>query len=1288
VSSSSSASSTTYASSAPSVALASTSTSSAGKSGSPLPHAQQHQLYPPQQGSALHRLKRSAATQSRALRRTMPDLSVFREYKDLMGSETQTPQPAAAATTTSTRTLPPPQPKTTTTTTPANTAASASTSTSSVTTSRPGSDAGGGAAAAAGVGGGAAAAAADSDEEEGLDQSGTALTLSRSFGTDTAAHREAKFLSRGRAASLSNLFASSTAPSMLDLLAIQPPSDKTSQDSFFVRKVLCIISPFPFFDLFKSWLVHVYDAVICATETKIPIERYIAHLVNDLLAPPPGTQLELIAPIVPSLELHLQYPPIDDLPVVNFPMRNLFLSLDIDNVLTLLRAALTDQRILFVSRSSVLLFHAAQTIQTLIYPLIWCHPCVPELSRQTIELTDAPTPFIMGIRRKFLPMIRGECMHDLVVVDLDQNSVLYSTELPPLPKEETKILTANLRMHVHPDLAYLDFVRLPSQKPLKQEDWEYHTRQIRVSFLIFMNSLLHDFRACLQTSHLDEEKFVLSKSLDSQDFFRLMVTTQVFTQFVGQTLCKDLPPLYYRLLRGDATEESLREGLSPPSVSLTLPSVNSQGLSKTSYAYHNVWPHSLDHTLFGSSSSQSQETTWTTIHSLMSSKPNAQLYLLLGNRYIQQEEYYRALVSFQTAECMDPSLEFAVTSVSDRIFPNLSTEEMHRASTLNGRLGIAARDFSLELLEKIKAERRRELEDLHPKTSAILPIHAWQTSSVCDREACRRTIETCSATPGEHMRRADFMQLMFDIGIVDDLSVAERLFASLSRLGGLKRAIRHKKIAALVSAYLKVLEETSTHRERLPRAKLEEDEVVLWVHRAKTYDGILGVVALTSHRMLFDSTKLKTPRYYLWKDKPSVVVYNHKFALGMVPCIRVRSSVLPSRTPLVYSWTSKTVRDLCVLYSNELAAGLRISSDLDCPAFAHQAIRTSVLVQAAYATEHRGSTLGYLKPLFRYRNYPHVGWCQIISDLARVGVLNCIDAGNEPLVWEKDARDALTVVSELRDSISIIVATNMTATGTVDTETLLKCEPYAAFTQAAAELQKVELASLSVSERACFFINLYNVMTMHAMCVARIPSDAVESLYLSKRAIYYVDGTTFSLADIHHGILRCNAYQPFFTTALIPEDDPRRVLILPKPLDPRILFTLCSHNQMSPFVLRITPQNLSQQLERATVMYLTQQADFSRGDHSVTLPSILQDYAMDFGGGLQLVQNFIPYHINIDSPRSAESYRKRLEKHSHQFVERYGIQVRNAVSIYTEEESDHKFTTEWPSTEYLVWEHR
>jgi Protein of unknown function, DUF547 len=80
------------------------------------------------------------------------------------------------------------------------------------------------------------------------------------------------------------------------------------------------------------------------------------------------------------------------------------------------------------------------------------------------------------------------------------------------------------------------------------------------------------------------------------------------------------------------------------------------------------------------------------------------------------------------------------------------------------------------------------------------------------------------------------------------------------------------------------------------------------------------------------------------------------------------------------------------------------------------------------------------------------------------------------------------VISELRESMSIIFGTHMTATESLDREAVRKSELYAKFTCAAAELQKVNLGTLTVSERACFFINLYNVMTMHAFCVSRFPS--------------------------------------------------------------------------------------------------------------------------------------------------------------------------------------------------------
>jgi hypothetical protein len=48
----------------------------------------------------------------------------------------------------------------------------------------------------------------------------------------------------------------------------------------------------------------------------------------------------------------------------------------------------------------------------------------------------------------------------------------------------------------------------------------------------------------------------------------------------SQSLQKDLPPLYYRLLRGDSTEEQLRENPTAPSLRLQLPAVSEDGLSK------------------------------------------------------------------------------------------------------------------------------------------------------------------------------------------------------------------------------------------------------------------------------------------------------------------------------------------------------------------------------------------------------------------------------------------------------------------------------------------------------------------------------------------------------------------------------------------------------------------------------------------------------------------------------------------------------------------------------------
>jgi len=77
------------------------------------------------------------------------------------------------------------------------------------------------------------------------------------------------------------------------------------------------------------------------------------------------------------------------------------------------------------------------------------------------------------------------------------------------------------------------------------------------------------------------------------------------------------------------------------------------------------------------------------------------------------------------------------------------------------------------------------------------------------------------------------------------------------------------------------------------------------------------------------------------------------------------------------------------------------------------------------------------------------------------------------------------------------------------------------------ELQRGEVWDMSREEKLAFFINLYNMMTIHAILVWGHPSGTVERRKLFGDFKYVIGGFTYSLSAIQNGILRANQRQPY-----------------------------------------------------------------------------------------------------------------------------------------------------------------
>ena len=67
---------------------------------------------------------------------------------------------------------------------------------------------------------------------------------------------------------------------------------------------------------------------------------------------------------------------------------------------------------------------------------------------------------------------------------------------------------------------------------------------------------------------------------------------------------------------------------------------------------------------------------------------------------------------------------------------------------------------------------------------------------------------------------------------------------------------------------------------------------------------------------------------------------------------------------------------------------------------------------------------------------------------------------------------------------------------------------------------------LGESERLALFLNLYNLLTLHAFAALGVPGSLLGRLALMRRAAYNLAGHRYSLYEIEHAVLRAQAARP------------------------------------------------------------------------------------------------------------------------------------------------------------------
>ncbi|XP_057490345.1 uncharacterized protein LOC130776217 [Actinidia eriantha] len=183
----------------------------------------------------------------------------------------------------------------------------------------------------------------------------------------------------------------------------------------------------------------------------------------------------------------------------------------------------------------------------------------------------------------------------------------------------------------------------------------------------------------------------------------------------------------------------------------------------------------------------------------------------------------------------------------------------------------------------------------------------------------------------------------------------------------------------------------------------------------------------------------------------------------------------------------------------------------------------------------------------------------------------------------------------------------------VDYRSIHGSEEFARYLRIVEELQRVDLQAMPKEEKLAFFINLFNMMVIHAILVWGHPAGALERRKLLGDFKYVISGCTYSLSAIQNGILRANKRPPYNLIKPFGLKDKRFKVSLPYS-EPLIHFALVCGSRSGPAFRSYSPGNIDKELMEAACNFLRNGGLIIDVNAKVaSVSKILKWYSIDFG---------------------------------------------------------------------------
>ncbi|KAJ3434492.1 electron carrier/ protein disulfide oxidoreductase [Anaeramoeba flamelloides] len=206
----------------------------------------------------------------------------------------------------------------------------------------------------------------------------------------------------------------------------------------------------------------------------------------------------------------------------------------------------------------------------------------------------------------------------------------------------------------------------------------------------------------------------------------------------------------------------------------------------------------------------------------------------------------------------------------------------------------------------------------------------------------------------------------------------------------------------------------------------------------------------------------------------------------------------------------------------------------------------------------------------------------------------------------------------------------------INMKAIAKSIPFRKFVELSSGLQNIKLKNLTTEQRLCFFINLYNTITLHSFVINGVPKDKPSVEKFLRNSIYRINDYYFSLNDIYHGILRGNVDPKQTNNNYFKNYDPgyqEKCGLAITPMDPRIHFALINYTFPS-FIRIYHLESFNDTLTKVT-QHLSSNLVFVK-ENKILIPKLFAIYEKDFGGTENII-NWISKNafskVNIDQCR-------------------------------------------------------